>query len=153
MSRYSFQQNPNENLLVAILNNRLDFEVARDKRWYRIPISSQRKWLARRWPPKWIAFYQTKIFGSERYSVRHFAPVLSIRRRLGYELIPSRGRHTRKGQKHYFQLLIGELKQRPTPIFSRKLRRVTFIPTTFRKFIEADEINDLFDDSPLENIL
>ena len=143
----------NEPLLVAILNNKLDFEVARDKHWYRIPISSQRKWLARRWPPKWIAFYQTKVFGSEKYSIRYFARVQGIKRAFGYQLVPSRGQHTTKGQKLYYQLLLGKLQQLPMPIRSLKLRRVTFIPTTFRKFIEADEINDLFDDSPLENLL
>ncbi|HFC11209.1 MAG TPA: hypothetical protein ENJ56_00090, partial [Anaerolineae bacterium] len=75
-------------LLVAILNNRLDFQMARDQHWYRIPVTSQRKWLARRWPPAWIAFYQTKIFGAEKYSVRYFARVLGLRRAFGYELLP-----------------------------------------------------------------
>jgi hypothetical protein len=32
-------------LLVAILNNLLDFAVARDQQWYRIPVSSVEKWL------------------------------------------------------------------------------------------------------------
>jgi hypothetical protein len=32
-------------VLIAIVNNLLDFEVARNHHWYRIPISSQEKWL------------------------------------------------------------------------------------------------------------
>lgn len=143
----------NAHLVVAILNKRLDFNIARDKHWYRIPVSSQQKWLARRWPPRWVAFYQTKLFGEERYAVRYFAPVLDIRRALGYELMPERGEGTEAGQRAYFQLVLGDLQQRPVPIFSRKLRRIVFIPTSVNKFLLAEEINDLFDNSPLENML
>ncbi len=42
-------------VLVAILNNLLDFAVARDQHWYRIPTSSVHKWLKGRWPPEWVA--------------------------------------------------------------------------------------------------
>ena len=47
-------------VLVAIINNHLDFAIAREKHWYRIPVSSKEKWLKDRWPPKWLALYQTK---------------------------------------------------------------------------------------------
>ncbi len=146
-------QKRDEQLLVAIMNNQLDMRTAQQDHWYRIPVSSQRKWLANRWPPRWIAFYQTKLFNSERYSVRYYAPVLSIRERSGHQLLPERGFGTEKGQKRYFQLMLGPLQELPQPIFSRRLRRITFIPTTYSKFLEAEEINDLYDDSPLENRL
>ena len=32
-------------VLVAIINNRADFALAMDKHWYRVPVSSQAKWL------------------------------------------------------------------------------------------------------------
>jgi hypothetical protein len=110
------RQGRDAHLLVAIMNNRLDMLTAQEDHWYRIPVKSQRKWLARRWPPQWIAFYQTKLFDSERYSVRHFARVLKIRERSGYELLPERGPNTEKGQERYYQLVLGELQSRPEPI-------------------------------------
>ena len=60
--------NRNE-VLVAILNNPADFEVARDTHWYRVPVDSAHKWLKNRWPPKWLAFYQTKVFGTEAHAL------------------------------------------------------------------------------------
>jgi hypothetical protein len=33
----------NERVLVAIMNNPLDFAVARDQHWYRIPVTSATK--------------------------------------------------------------------------------------------------------------
>ena len=41
----------------------------------------------------------------------------------------------------------------PRPILSWRRRRIVFIPTTRTKFIQAAEINDLYDESPLEDRL
>jgi len=55
-------------VLVAILNNVRDFKIARDSHWYRIPLGSVEKWLTRSWSPRWLAFYQTKVFGRESHA-------------------------------------------------------------------------------------
>ena len=47
-------------LLVAIMNDRRDMAIAREKGWYRIPVRSVENRLKDRWPPQWLAFYQTK---------------------------------------------------------------------------------------------
>ena len=49
-------------VLVAIINDRRDFAIVREQNWYRIPVASAEKWLKHRWPPQWVAFYQTKIW-------------------------------------------------------------------------------------------
>ena len=46
-------------VLVAIVNKKLDFAILREQLWYRIPVSSVEKWIKERWSPKWLAFYQT----------------------------------------------------------------------------------------------
>jgi very-short-patch-repair endonuclease len=48
---------------------------------------------------------------------------------------------------------LNPLQKLPQPIFSRRLRRIIFIPTTWQKLIGAAEINDLYDESPLEDRL
>jgi hypothetical protein len=65
-------------VLVAIINNLLDLETVRSQHWYRIPISSQEKWLKDRWPPDIVAFYLTKKFGLEAFEVNYFAQVIEI---------------------------------------------------------------------------
>jgi very-short-patch-repair endonuclease len=139
-------------VLVAIMNNLLDFGLARDKHWYRIPVSSAEKWLAERWPPKWLAFYQTKVFGAEAYGVHYYARVLDIREKRRWELFPEQPRDQRS-QRRYWQLILDDLHRLPRPILSRRWRRIVFIPTTWHKFIRAVEINDLYDESPLEDCL
>jgi len=139
-------------VLVAIMNNLLDFVIARDQHWYRIPVHVVENRLKERWPPRWLAFYQTKVFGSEAYAVNYFASILDIRKVFRWQLFPDQP-HDEKGQRRYYQLLLSPLQYLPQPIFSRRWRRIVFISTTWQKLINAMEINDLYDGSPLEDQL
>jgi very-short-patch-repair endonuclease len=140
----------NDDVLVAILNNLRDFAIACDAHWYRIPISSFDRWLKRGWPPQWLAFYQTKIFGNEGYAINYYAQVLDVHQRYRHELFPDEIPNE-KTNRRYYQLIIGPLLRRDPPIFSRQLRRIVFITTTWQKFSTALEINDLYAGSPLED--
>lgn len=144
--------NANDEVLVAIMNNPLDFAVARDQHWYRIPVGSAEKWLKRRWPPRWLALYQTKVFKNEAFAINYYSRVLDIRQVFRWQRFPD-GPRDDKAMQRYHQLLLGPLQRLPQPIRSRRLRRIVFIPTTWRRFVGAAEINDLYDDSPLEDRL
>ncbi len=139
-------------LLVAILNNKRDFDILCEKLWYRIPIDSAEKWLRNRWPPKWIAFYQTKAFQEEAYSIRYYSEVIDIKKVNRRTLFPKEPPNA-KQEKTYYQLLVNPLQALKNPIYSRRWRRITFIHSTWEKFLNASEINDLYDDSPLEDRL
>lgn len=141
-----------DNVLVAIMNNQLDFMIAQHQGWYRIPTDSVRRLLTRYWPPVWIAFYHTKVFVAERYTIAYYAKVNQIRLVTRASLFPDQPTD-RRSQTQYYQLFLGPLQALPTPIVSPRLRRITFIPTTGQKFLTATEINDLFNDSPLEDLL
>jgi very-short-patch-repair endonuclease len=141
-----------DKVLVAILPNLLDLTIAREQHWYRIPVSSVKKLLKGRWPPNWLAFYQPKVFQAERYSVRYYARVLETRKVFRWELFPEEPPN-KKTNRQYYQLMLSPLEELPEPIFARRLRRIVFIPTTWKKLINAVEINDLFDESPLEDRL
>lgn len=138
-------------VLVAIINNSSDFAIAHDWRWYRIPISSVAKRLKKRWPPRWLAFYFTKVFGHERHAVNYYARVVDIRKVYRWELFQDNPPEKRNRQ--YYQLFLQPLQRLPKPILSRRFRNIIFIPTTWHKFINAVEINDLYDESSLEDRL
>ncbi len=135
-------------LLVAIINALNDFEILKTQGWYRVPVDTAPK----RWPPQWIAFYQTKVFGNEAHAVRYYGRVARINRAPRHVLFPDEPENP-KSSRLYYQVHLKSLEQRYQPIPSRRLRRIVFIPTTWDKFAEAEEINDLFDDSPLEDTL
>ncbi len=144
---------PRGEVLVAIVNNPEDMRLACEAGWYRIPVASARKWLGDRWPPHWLAFYQTKVFGSEAHAINYYAVVRDIHTVSRMDLFPDTPHNHPKANRRYYQLLLDELRSLPQPIMSRRLRRIVFIPTTFEKFNSALEINDLWDESPLEDRL
>jgi very-short-patch-repair endonuclease len=136
-------------VLVAIVRDRRDLEIARAERWYRIPVRSAPRNLE---AARWLAFYQTKAFGEQRWAIYYYAPILGrsiLKRR---ELLPDQPDHPRADQD-YYRLELGELRSLERPIISRRGRRLVFIPTTWEKFCRAEEINDLFHESPLEDAL
>lgn len=130
------------------MNNPRDWEIVNQQLWYRIPVDTP----PRRWPPTWLAFYQTKIFRGEAYAIRYFGRVTKIKRARRHELFPDE-RPNAKSDREYYQIFLEKLEERPVPIVSYRLRRIVFIPTTFHKLMTAVEINDLFDESPLEDAL
>ncbi len=127
-------------VLVVVLNSPEDLARARDDGWYRIPLAH----LPRRAAAEYLAFYQTGAFPpEERYAVRWLAPVRGYHLATRRELIPGEPEHPRAGHL-YYKITVGPLQALPRPIASRRLRRITFIPTTLARLQAADEINDLW---------
>jgi very-short-patch-repair endonuclease len=135
-------------VLVAIMNNQRDFRLLREELWYRVPVDKAPS----RWPPRWLAFYQTKIFGDEAFAVHYYGRVRSIRVIRRRVLFPQEPLNP-KSDRRYYQVHLQSLERLEHPIFSRRQRRIVFIPTTWQKFASAVEINDLWDESPLEDRL
>jgi hypothetical protein len=129
---------PEASVLVAVMTRVRDFELARDEGWYRIPVRSAPKFF----PPDYVAFYFTRAFKEQAFSVRYFAPVRGhelVKRR---DLLPDEADHPRAEQP-YYKLQLGQLVQRKQPIVSKSWRRLTFILTNGRRFSAASEINEL----------
>jgi len=127
-------------VLVVVLNDTVDLVRARDLAWYRIPLAHA----PRRVAADYLAFYQTGAFPpDERWAVRWLAPVRSYGIATRRELIPDEPDHPRAGER-YHRIDLGALEPLPRPIPSRRLRRITFIPTTLARLLDADEINDLW---------
>lgn len=131
-------------VLVAVLNNAQDLKIAKEQHWYRIPVESVEKFLKGKncWSPRWIAFYQTKIFSDEAYAIRYYAEVLRIQEVSRLELFPNEQQDKKRHQR-YYKLELSLLQELSRAIVSPKFRRITFIPTTWTKFQQATEIKDL----------
>ena len=137
-------------LLVALLPRRSALITLKNEGWYHIPVATAPK----RWPPKALAFYQGKSFGEEEgYKIRYFGEVERIDIVPRKELFPNDEKNAYKAENLYYRLQLTELQTRYIPIISYRPRRLVFIPTTMEKFELAEQINDLFDESPLEDLL
>lgn len=136
-------------VLVAVVNDPHDLARARELGWYRIPLERA----PRRVAADYLALYQTAAFPpGERWSVRWLAPVRGYGVTTRRELIPEEYDHPRADHR-YYRVDLGALMPLPHPIPSRRLRRITFIPTTLARLYAAEEINDLWiKSSPQERL-
>ena len=137
-----------QRVLVAVMNNQRDFEIARTQGWYRIPVVTAPAQIA----AEYLALYFTKAFGSEKWSIRYYAPIRRFRIVSRQELLPHESAHPR-ARRQYYKIEIGPLRPLPQPIPSRRLRRITFIPTTLERLLHAQEINDLWEADVLKERL
>jgi very-short-patch-repair endonuclease len=140
----------NEPLLVGIVQSRGDLTCVDEGHWYRVPVKSVPK---TNWPPKWFAVLEASgLDGEPQQVIRRFAEVVAIEERTREELFPGMPAGDRAG-KRYYKLKLANVTRRDDPIRLHRARRHAFIPTTFAKFERATSVNDLFDESPMEDEL
>ncbi len=140
---------PETPALVGIVTRMKDWELVQSERWYRIPVRSAPEGLE---DIRYLAFYHTRLFGKEKWAVNWYAPVRGIGKATRRELLPDEPAHPRAGAE-YYRVRVGELERLPRPIPSRRWRRIVFIPTSLERLLHAQEINDLFKVSPIEEKL
>ena len=130
--------NPTDLILVCLLKDKRDLEIARVLGWYRIPFKTAPKTVA----VDWLAFYQTAKFGADKWAINYVAPVKGHELATRAELLRTQPNHPRANEM-YFKIQIGPLERLPRSIPSRKWRRLTFFYTLGEKMLAAEEINDL----------
>ncbi len=126
-------------VLVAVITRPRDLRLAREAHWYRIPLAHLPQQLA----AEYVAFYQTAAFGDERWSVRYYAPILRYRLTTRRELLPDEATHPRANERYYC-LELGPLAELPLPVPAARLRRITFIATTYGQLRRANDVRELW---------
>jgi hypothetical protein len=126
-------------VLVAVVTRPCDLAKAREERWYRIPLARAPRALH----AEFLAFYQTAAFGDERWSVRSMAAVLSVGVATRAALLPDESDHPRASAR-YYRFELGPLRALPAALPSRRLRRISFIPTTMGQLLRARDVAELW---------
>lgn len=129
---------PDDRVLVVYVPSPSDFALIRQNGWYRIPQRHAPKGFI----SEFYAFYFGQNFGSQKWAIHFYA------KQLGYELVdrqallPDQPEHPRASEL-YYKIQLGPLIELENPIISLRWRRLTFLHTTWDRFQEATEINDL----------
>jgi hypothetical protein len=129
---------PADFILVAILKNPMDLAIARMCGWYRIPLRYAPKIIA----VDAVAFYQSEIFGMEKWCVRYVARVQGVELVTRADLFQDQMDHPR-AKEEYYKLQIGPLQTLASPIPARHWKRITFFYTTGERLLTARTIDDL----------
>lgn len=131
---------PAARVLICLINQPKDLEIARWDHWYRIPLKNA----PQEYLPELIAFYLTADFGDEKWAIHEYAEVRGHELVQRADLFPEQIDHPRANEP-YYKLQLGPLHRLPRPIPSLKWRRVTFISTTGDRLLNALEISDLLE--------
>ncbi len=129
---------PTSLILVAILKEPRDLEIARLLGWYRIPLRSAPKVIT----VDYLAFYQTAAFGDSKWRIQYVAPVCGHELTTRGELLRDEPDHPH-AQHEYFKIQIGPLVPLPQPILAEDWRRITFLYTTGEYLLRACTLHDL----------
>lgn len=133
--------------LVGIVPRKNLWQIIQEKRWYHIPVKSAPRNFSF---IEYLAFYFPKAFDEkEQYQVIYYAKVKSVKITKRINLFPEAIGHP-KANADYFQFHLSQIKTLPQPIPSQRWRRIVHIPTSYQRLMAAQEINDLYDTSPLE---
>ncbi len=129
---------PTSLILVAVIGDPRDLEIARLLGWYRIPLKSAPKVVA----ADYLAFYQTAAFGENKWRIDYVAAVRGNELTTRVELLRDEPDHPR-AHEEYYKLALGPLERLPQPIVADKWRRVTFLYSTGEYFLRAKTLHDL----------
>lgn len=136
-------------ILVALVPNPRDLEIARLLGWYRIPLRRAPKIVN----VDYLAFYQDAAFGEEhRWRIEQIAPVHGNELTTRAELLRSEPDHPR-AREEYYKIQLGSLQTLPRPILAGGWRRITFFYTTGDLLAQAQTVNDLVVRSEAREIL
>lgn len=137
----------NHPALVGIVPRKDLWPIIEKEKWYHIPVESAPKNAKN---VEYLGFYFPSVFGEKlKYKVWYYAKVKKVDVVKRIELFPKEPCHKR-ADKDYFQFYLDQIKELPKPIPSKRWRRIIHIPTSREKLFTAEEINDLWNTSPLE---
>jgi hypothetical protein len=139
---------PTSLVLVAVVNNPRDLEIARLLGWYRIPLRSAPKVIA----VDYLAFYQTGAFGDEKWRIQYIAQVRGHELTTRAELLKTELDHPR-AKEEYYKVQLGPLESLAQPVLADTWRRITFLYTTGEYLLQAKTVNDLVVQSDERQIL
>ncbi len=128
---------PEDRVLIGVINRKRDFEYVENEHWYRIP----RARAPRSIDAEYIAFYFSRAFKAQNGGIHYFA------RRTGYELVRRSDllpNEKQRANELYYKLELGELQPKIPPILNPTMRPISFIYTTWDRFINAATIADLY---------
>ena len=127
-----------DRVLVGVVNRAKDFEIARRENWYRIPEAQ----LPRGLNAEYIAFFLSgKAFQERGGSVAYFARITGLELARRRDLLPD---EERRADEIYYKVQFRGFAPKEPAIRNLPARPISFIRTTWDRFISAETVSDLY---------
>ena len=127
-----------DRVLVGVLNRKKDLHIARQQNWYRIP----QKQLPRGLNAEYIAFFLSgKPFRERSGTIAYFARITGLELARRRDLLPD---EAQRALGIYYKVQFRDLVPKDPPIENYPARSISFIRTTWDRFLSAETIGDLY---------
>lgn len=135
--------NPEDRVLVGVINRKRDLGYVRNEHWYRIPQKKMRDGVH----ADYLAFFLSgKVFKEQSGGVHYYARIRGLELAYRRDLLPKETDHPRAGEV-YYRVALDELQEKQPPILNPTKRVISFIYTTWDRFIHATQISDLYSEA------
>ena len=127
-----------DRVLVGVVKRKKDFRIASQEHWYRIP---QRQ-LPRGLNAEYLAlFLSGSAFRQAGGGIAYFARITGLELARRRDLLPD---EARRAEEIYYKVQFRQLVPRDPPIANLPARSISFIRTTWDRFISAETVGDLY---------
>jgi len=135
--------NPEDRVVVGVVNRKRDLKHIQEDHWYRIPLHRMKAGVH----AEYLAFFLSgRVFKELSGGVRYFARVRGVELAYRRDLLPNEADHPRANDT-YYRIGLGEIEEKQPPVLNPTKRTITFIHTTWDRFVHAQTIHDLYSEA------
>ncbi len=128
-----------DRILVGVINRKRDLETVLNEHWYRIPQNQMKRGVN----VEYIAFFLSKAFGERNGGIHYYADRKGVELLYRKDLLPNEPNHPRANEA-YYKIQLGEIYPKTPPVLNNSKRTLSFIYTTWDRFVNATQIRDLY---------
>jgi hypothetical protein len=133
---------PEDSVLVGVINRKRDLVYARDQHWYRIPQARMPRGIT----ADYLAFFLSRSFGERNGAIHYYARRKGLELRYRRDLLPDEPNHP-NADEAYYRVALGDFEYKDPPVVNNTRRSITFIYTTWDRFVHARTIADLYSEN------
>lgn len=134
---------PDDRVLVGVVNRKRDFVHLREDGWYRIPQARMKRGVY----AEYLAFFLSgRVFKEQSGTIPYYAARTGLELAYRRDLLPKEADH-KHANDVYYKVQIAGLKEKAPPIGNPTRRPISFIYTTWDRFIHAQQVSDLYSDA------
>lgn len=135
---------PEDRVIVGVINRKRDLTTLLEERWYRIP---RERWSRDGVYAEYLAFYLSGSAARDRDNgIHYFAEVRGVELAHRRDLLPKEANHKRADEV-YYKLALSPPQRKTPPILNPTRRPISFVFTTWDRFVNAQTVRDLYSKS------
>ena len=130
---------PDDRVLVSVINRKRDLNFLLNSLWYRIPRQHFEDGIYF----EYLAFYLSGSAQKTGRGICYYAPRKGVELLYRRDLLPQEADHPRANDV-YYKVQLSKVLERHPPITNPTKRPISFIVTTWDRFLQASVIADLY---------